>query len=321
MSLVYEGKVKRVLADTQSPERVVIEFTDRITAGDGLKRETLIGKGEATCEISEFLFDYLRSKGVETHFIKRIDKNRLLCHKVKILPVEAVCRNIAAGSFCRRYGIERGRVLSPPLVEFFLKDDRLHDPLIVPSAVTTLGLASEEEVEYMRRTTLAVNHYLRTLMEQAGLVLVDFKLEFGRTTDGRLLLADEISGDTMRIWDRTAGSLDKDLFREDTGDVVRAYREVIERLKRTDPSSVRVHDEQIQVLVMPKDGIKNPTGEVAKKALNRLGFDEVIDVRAGKVYDIRVSRTISSETLGRVRQMCAKLLANPIAEKTRVRIE
>ncbi len=321
MSLVYEGKVKRILTDTESSDRIIIDFTDKITAGDGVKRETLVGKGEATCEISEFLFNYLSSKGIETHLIRRLDAQRLLCHRVTILPVEAVCRNVAAGSFCRRYGLEKGKALNPPLVEFFLKDDRLHDPLIVPHAVTALGLTSEEEMDFMRKTTLAVNYYLSELMRQVGLELVDFKLEFGRTKDGRILLADEISGDTMRIWDKESGSLDKDLFREDKGDVVSAYRDLMSRLRRTDPSSVRVQDEQIQVIVMPKDGIKNPTGEVAKKALNRLGFDEVVDVRAGKIYDIRVSRTISSETIGRVQQMCAKLLANPIAEKTRVRIE
>ena len=140
MDLIHEGKVKKVYQDPKSPERVIIEFTDLVTAGDGEKKEKIEGKGKLACEMTEYLLGYLEGKGIDTHFVKALDDTQLICRKVKIYPVEVVCRNIAAGSFCRRYGIEKGQVLEDPLVEFFLKDDSLHDPLITQNGIVSLGL-------------------------------------------------------------------------------------------------------------------------------------------------------------------------------------
>ncbi|MHA1654443.1 MAG: phosphoribosylaminoimidazolesuccinocarboxamide synthase [Candidatus Thorarchaeota archaeon] len=319
--LIHEGKVKRVFSDPESDERLIVEFTDAITAGDGAKREVLKGKGEVACETTEFLFSYLEGKGIATHLIRRLEGTKLLCKKVSIFPIECVCRNVAAGSFARRYGLETGRPLSRPLVEFFLKDDELHDPMITMDAIVRLGMATQEELEFMRRVTLDVNYYLSELFRQVGLRLVDFKLEFGKTENGEILVADEISGDTMRVWDENRSSLDKDLFREDEGDVVQAYKRLLERIREADPEQVPIREETLLVHVMPKSGIKNPPGEVARKALVRLGYDEVVDVRMGKVFEIKVNTPVSTRLLARVEEMNRRLLANPIAENTRVRLE
>ncbi len=321
MRLIHEGKVKRVFADPESEERLIVEFTDAITAGDGAKKEVLEGKGTIACDTTEFLLRFLASKGIDTHFIKRLEGPRLLCKKASMFPIESVCRNVVAGSFARRYGLDTGRPLSKPLVEFFLKDDELHDPMITRDAIVRLGMATEEELDFMKRVTLAVNHYLGELFSQAGLRLIDFKLEFGKTSDGKIVLADEISGDTIRVWDENSDSLDKDIFRKDLGNVVEAYRRLLDRLDSTDPTTIPTFEEAVDVIVMPKKGIKNPPGEVAKKALIRLGYDEVTDVRVGKVFHVSIKRPVSSEMLERVSEMSNKLLANPIAESISVRLE
>ena len=204
MELIHEGKVKRVFQDPESPERVIIEFTDAVTAGDGEKKEKFPRKGIIACEMSEYLFGYLEGKGIDTHYVKKLTDNQLLCKKVKVFPIEVVCRNIAAGSFCRRYGTEKGTVFTQPLVEFFVKDDEFHDPLITTGAIIRLGLAKREELDFLRSIALSVNYYLVELLKQRNLVLVDFKLEFGRTEKGYVVLVDEISPDTMRIWDSEA---------------------------------------------------------------------------------------------------------------------
>ncbi len=320
LDLINEGKVKRVYADPDSPERVIIEFTDAITAGDGEKRDEIEGKALVTCDTSEFLLKYLQEKGIATHFIKRLEDTRWLCRKVEIFPLEVVCRNFAAGSFCKRYGIQRGQVLAEPLVEFFLKDDSLHDPLLSTDAIERLGFATADEIAFIHAVTLSVNYYLRELLSQAGLRFVDFKLEFGKTKDGAILLADEISGDTIRVWDKDEDSLDKDIFRDDSGDVVDAYRRLLDRLRETDPEEIPNRVETLSVLVLPKDGIKNPPGEVTRKAMTRLGFDHAVDVRAGRIYRITVNQPVSPDLLEKLEEMNMKLLSNPIAERTELRL-
>ncbi len=318
MKVLHEGKVKRVLSDPNSPNHIILEFTDIVTAGDGEKKETIGGKGKLACETSDILFTFLESKGIKTHFDKRFDENQLRCKKVKIFPVEVVCRNVAAGSFCRRYDIERGEIFSPPIVEFFLKDDKLHDPLITRNAAVVMGLVTHEELAFMENVTRSVNYYLCQLFKQVDLSLIDFKLEFGRTDEGQILVADEISGDTMRLWTLTGESIDKDLFREASGDLIEAYATLVEHLKKATPKEIPIKKERIRVIVMPKQGLKNPPGEVTRKALTRLGFESVNDVRVGKVYDIELSHPITSEILEHLRAMNLKLLSNPVAEEAKV---
>ncbi|MHA1909186.1 MAG: phosphoribosylaminoimidazolesuccinocarboxamide synthase [Candidatus Thorarchaeota archaeon] len=321
MELLHKGKAKKVFVDPKSKKNVVIDFTDDVTAGNGKKKETIKGKGKLACDLSEFFFKYLGKKGIDTHLIKRIDDTQMRCKKVEILPLEVVCRNIAAGSFCKRYGIKKGTELSSPLIEFFLKEDKLHDPLISEDAALRLKLADETQIAFMKSVALSVNHYLTELFGQVELTLIDFKLEFGKTSGGTLLLADEISGDTIRVWNSKGQSYDKDLFRKGKGDITTAYAFLLEKLKETKPNKVETRDEVLFVSVMPKDGIKNPPGEVTKKALERLGFEEAREVRMGKIFEIHLSQPVTSDMLNQLTLMNLKLLSNPIAEKHKVRME
>jgi phosphoribosylaminoimidazole-succinocarboxamide synthase len=321
MELIHEGKVKRVFQDPDSSNRVIIEFSDSVTAGDGEKKEDFTGKGSIACEMSNFLLGFLEGKGIDTHYVRKLTENQLLCKKVNIFPVEVVCRNIAAGSFCRRYGTEKGTKFTQPLVEFFVKDDEFHDPLITEGAIIRLGLADREQLDFLRSVTLSVNHYLSQLLGQIDLVLVDFKLEFGRTEKGTIVVADEISPDIMRIWDSTSTSMDKDVFREDKGNLIATYSRVFDELGKTKPQDVMPRYERVQVIVEPKVGIKNPPGEVTKKALGRLGFADVEEVRMGKVFTITLKKPITTEILNQLGIMNVKLLSNPISEKCKVRIE
>ncbi|MFW9794792.1 MAG: phosphoribosylformylglycinamidine synthase subunit PurS [Candidatus Thorarchaeota archaeon] len=319
-NLLHEGKVKLVYQDPDSEDRVIIEFTDFVTAGDGEKRDEFKGKGELACRMTEYLLGFLEGKGIDTHFIKALVGPKLLCRKVEIYPIEVVCRNIAAGSFCKRYGVHKGKVLDEPLVEFFLKDDKLHDPLISQDAIRSMGLVTDENLQFMRSVTLSVNYYLSELLKQNNLTLVDFKLEFGFTQAGHIVLADELSGDSIRVWDPKSKSLDKDAFRDDKGDLVEAYSKLLDSITKTRSEDIPVRKETVQVFVKPKNGIKNPPGEVTKKALLRLGFGEAEDVRVGKVFNIELRRPLSTEILNHLKIMNIKLLSNPISEKHEVKL-
>ncbi|MEO0141184.1 MAG: phosphoribosylaminoimidazolesuccinocarboxamide synthase [candidate division WOR-3 bacterium] len=230
MKLLHEGKAKQVY-EADEPGRVIIHFKDSLTAFDALKRATVEGKGALNCGISVKLFQFLESKGIRTHFLGQLSATSFLARRVRIIPLEVLVRFRAAGSLCKRYGIERGRRLEIPLVEFTLKDDSLHDPLICPMTVLALGIADEEQVQEMQKIALDAGIALKGLFAQKGLELVDMKFEFGVGDDGKLYLADEISPDTMRLWTPDGESLDKDVFREDKGDVLETYREVARRLE------------------------------------------------------------------------------------------
>lgn len=320
MNLIHEGKTKRVYADPESESRVIIEFSDTVTAGDGKKREKLTGKGQLACDMSCLLFGFLDRKGLDTHLVKALEGPKLLCQRADMIPIEVVCRNIAAGSFCRRYGVEKGKRLISPLIEFFLKDDALSDPLITAEAAVALAYVDPQDLEFMRSVAGSVNYYLSELLKQADLDLVDFKLEFGRTDNGHILLADEISADTMRIWDSSAKSLDKDVFREDKGDLVETYQNLCNLVTKANGKEVRTREEVIEVIVEPKQGIKNPPGEVTRNALIRLGFAEVSEVRVGKTFRIKLKRPLTSEVLKQLDIMSIKLLSNPISENRTVRL-
>lgn len=320
MDLIHEGKVKKVFQDPQSSDRVIIEFKDTATAGEGEKEQKVAGKGVLACKMTEFLLGYLEGKGIDTYFVKALEGPKVLCRKVDIFPVEVVCRNLAAGSFCKRYGVEKGKNLDSPLVEFFLKDDSLNDPLITEDAITRLDLVTYQNLQLMRSVSLSVNYYLSELFKQKNLSLIDFKLEFGCTKAGYIVLADELSGDTMRIWDIKSKSLDKDVFREDKGNLIEVYTKLVDALTHTKPEIVKARQEIVQVIVKPKTGIKNPPGEVTKKALIRLGFGVVDEVRVGKIFNIFLPKPVTSEILSQLNIMNIKLLSNPISEKHEVRL-
>ncbi len=229
---LYEGKAK-ILFETDHPERLLIQhFKDDATAFNALKRSSIQGKGVVNNTVSTWIFRHLEKQGIPTHFVEKLSDRDMLVRRVTIVPVEVVVRNRATGSICKRLGIEKGRPFSPPLVEYFYKDDALGDPLIGETHILQFGWATAPELSEINRLSLAVNEILKTVFHAAKLELIDFKLEFGRDAEsGKLVLADEFSPDGCRLWDHATGeSKDKDRFRQDLGGVQEAYLEVQARL-------------------------------------------------------------------------------------------
>ena len=227
---LYQGKAKRVFA-TDDESLVLVDYGDNATAGNGAKKGTIVGKGAVNNRMTNMLMQQLAVKGVSNHFVRELDDRRTLVRKVQIVPLEVIVRNIAAGSLSARLGLEEGTALARPVIEFCYKDDALGDPMVNDDHILAIGAATAEELAAIRRMALQVNDFLRERMAGAGIELVDFKLEFGRTPDGEVILADEISPDTCRFWDsKTHAHLDKDLFRRDLGGAEEAYQEVLRRL-------------------------------------------------------------------------------------------
>ncbi|MDU4449090.1 MAG: phosphoribosylaminoimidazolesuccinocarboxamide synthase, partial [Staphylococcus lugdunensis] len=220
MALLYEGKAKRVFS-TEVENQLRVEYKDEVTAGNGAKKDTMKGKGRLNNQITSIIFDYLSHKGIESHFIKQLSETEQLVKEVKIIPLEVVVRNVAAGSITKRLGLDKGYQFNEPLVEFFYKNDDLNDPLITDDHVKLLNIANDEEIQTLKQMAKDINHVLIQLMDEMDLQLVDFKIEFGKTQDGKILLADEISPDTCRIWDKDSGTnFDKDVYRNETGSLI-----------------------------------------------------------------------------------------------------
>ena len=226
---LYEGKAKKVYA-TDDPELVVVSYKDDATAFNGQKKGTISGKGVINNRMSNYLFRRLEQKGIPTHFVEELSDRETLVKHVQIVPLEVIVRNVAAGSFAKRLGVEEGKQLLSPTLEFSYKNDELGDPFINDYYALALGLATREEIDRITEMAFAVNDSLKEFFRQVGVLLVDFKLEFGRF-GGQIVLADEISPDTCRLWDiRTHEKLDKDRFRRDMGGVEEAYREIFSRI-------------------------------------------------------------------------------------------
>lgn len=226
---LYAGKAKTVYT-TDDPELLVLEFRNDTSAFDGQKVEQLERKGQVNNQFNAFIMKSLQDAGIATHFVDQLSKHESLVRKLDMIPVECVVRNRAAGSLCRRLGIAEGEVLDPPVFEFFLKNDALHDPMINDSHIETFGWATADEVAQMKSLTLAVNRVLQSLFAAGELILVDYKLEFGRF-NGEILLGDEFSPDGCRLWDaNTLEKMDKDRFRQDLGNVIESYEAVGRRI-------------------------------------------------------------------------------------------
>ena len=227
---LYEGKAKKVFA-TEDPNLVIVDYKDDATAGDGAKKGTIRGKGVVNNKLSNNLMKMLAEQGVPTHFVEELSDRETLVKKVQIVPLEVIVRNVAAGSFSKRYGVAEGTVFKAPTLEFSYKNDDLHDPLINHYHALALELATQEEIDTISAYAFKVNEILSKYLLQFNIRLIDFKLEFGRLADGTIVLADEISPDTCRFWDaKTNEKLDKDRFRRDLGGVEDAYSEVMKRL-------------------------------------------------------------------------------------------
>ena len=227
---LYEGKAKKVFA-TQDPQVVIVSYKDDATAFDGTKKGTIQGKGAINNQMSNHLMSQLEQAGVPTHLVEELNERETAVKRVSIVPLEVIVRNRSAGSFSKRYGVEEGIVFDAPTVEFSYKNDDLHDPLINDYHAVALKLATWDEIDTIKNYAFQVNDFLKQTLAQCGVILVDFKLEFGKLADGTIVLADEISPDTCRFWDSETGEkLDKDRFRRDLGNVEGAYQEMSRRL-------------------------------------------------------------------------------------------
>lgn len=228
--LLYEGKAKQ-LFETEDKNILFVSYKDSATAFNGEKKEEIDGKGILNNKITTILFEQLKSKGIESHFVEQISDHEQLVRKVDIIPLEVVVRNVAAGSLSKRLGIEEGTPLKHSIVEFYYKDDELGDPLLTNAHLELLALATPEEIETLQLRALEINQVLQPIFKEIGVTLIDFKLEFGRTADGEILLADEISPDTCRLWDdKTNNKLDKDVFRRNLGSLTEVYEIILSRL-------------------------------------------------------------------------------------------
>ena len=228
--LLYEGKAKKVYA-TENPDYCIVSYKDDATAFNGLKKGTIVGKGVVNNRMSNFMFQLLEKHGIKTHFVEELSDRDTVVRKVSIVPLEVIVRNKAAGSFSKRLGVAEGTELKCPILEFCYKDDALGDPMVNEYHVLAMGYATREELDTITSMTFRINDLLKEFFAKTGVELIDFKLEFGKTADGQIVLADEISPDTCRFWDiNTHEKLDKDRFRRDMGGVEEAYAEMMKRI-------------------------------------------------------------------------------------------
>ncbi len=229
LDLLYEGKAKSVY-NTDNKDHCIIEFRDDLTALNGARKGSFEGKGGINCFITSFVYEKLAAEGIKTHYIKKISATEILAEKVTIIPLEVIIRNTAAGSFAKKYGVQEGDSLLSPVLEFSYKNDELNDPLINESQAMALGIATKEQIETISLISFKINECLKQIFRAVGLMLIDFKIEFGVSENGEIILADEVSQDTCRLWDiETKEKLDKDLFRFNQGNVKEAYSELFRR--------------------------------------------------------------------------------------------
>lgn len=231
MEKLYEGKAKEVYL-TENSDQYIIRYKDNATAGNGEKKAVIEGKGELNLAITTMIFEMLEKNGIKTHYIETLNSTDMRVKKVEILPLEVIIRNATAGSFAKRYGVEEGTFFDKPSFELSYKNDDLGDPLMCEDHAIALNLITKDEYDYLKEETLKINELLKEFFLKINLKLVDFKIEFGKTVDGDIILADEISPDTCRLWDKdTNKKLDKDIFRNDLGDLTEGYQEVLKRMR------------------------------------------------------------------------------------------
>ena len=229
--LIYTGKAKDIYTTSDDEDVIISVYKDQATMLNGARKETIKGKGVLNNQISSLIFTKLNEAGIATHFVKQLSENEQLNKTVDIIPLEVVLRNVTAGSFSKRFGVEEGIQLETPIVEFYYKNDDLDDPFINDEHVKFLGIASDEGIAYIKAETRRINELLKDWFNQIGLQLIDFKLEFGKDKDGHIILADEFSPDNCRLWDAEGHHMDKDVFRRDLGNLTDVYEVVLEKLQ------------------------------------------------------------------------------------------
>jgi len=338
---IYTGKAKDIF-ETEDPNILRAYFRDSATAFNAQKKGEIVGKGKVNATISTLLFELMEDLGIKTHFVKQISENELLVKRVKIIPLEVIVRNISAGSLCKRLGIEEGKVLKAPIVEFSYKKDELGDPLLTRDYIkNALEIADDETLDKITVLTLKINKIFKEFFLNVGIKVVDFKLEYGIDKDGNMLLADELSPDNFRFWDaKTNEKLDKDRFRQDLGNVENAYIEMLKRVKEgikkesenhpakgevrqgrpISPSPHRPAVYNVRVQVLPKADILDPQGQAVEKALASMGYKGVKDLKVGREVVFKVEAESESEARNKAKEMCERLLANPVIEDYKIEV-
>ena len=334
---LYEGKAK-ILYETKDKDLIIQHFKDDATAYNNLKKSSVEGKGVLNNRISEHILTNLSQCGIKTHFIKRLNMREQLIKKADIFPIEFIVRNIATGSLTKRLSIPEGTILSKPLLEYCYKKDELNDPLISKEHIYSFEWASEEDIKIIDKMTLRINDILVGLFRGIGIKLVDFKIEYGKVWNKDLdkkeiVLADEISPDTCRLWDsKTEKKLDKDRFRKDLGNIIQGYQEVARRLgimpEETNISEVNFgkttsikfkrNKLKFSVTVTLKKDVLDPQGKVVQNTLINMGMNNLKNIRQGKHFEIEVDEKDQASAEEKVDMMCKKLLVNLIIEDYKI---
>jgi len=324
---IYEGKAK-ILYEGPEPGTLVQYFKDDTTAFDAQKKAVLEGKGVINNRISEHIMIKLNGIGVQNHFIRRLNLREQLIREVEIIPLEVVCRNVAAGSLSTRFGLPEGQALPRSIIEFYLKDDKLHDPMVAEEHITAFNWASTQEIDDMMALTLRVNDYLTGMFGAVGITLIDFKVEYGRVWENdfaRIILADEISPDSCRLWDSTTNEkLDKDRFpprpRQRHRELHRSGPPPRDHEGNADRHPGRPPLVKATVQVFLKPGVLDVQGKAVEQALHGLGWGGVSQVRVGRTIEFDLAAGDAAAAEAEVKAMCDKLLANTVIESYRVEV-
>ncbi len=330
---IYEGKAK-ILYEGPEPGTIIVHYKDDTTAFDATKKAIIDGKGVLNNRISELIFTRLNELGMPTHFLKRLNMREQLVREVEIIPLEVVVRNVAAGSLSKRLGLEEGSALPRSIIEFYYKNDQLHDPMVSEEHITAFNWASPQEIDDIMHMAIRINDFLSGLFLGIGIKLVDFKVEFGRLYENdmvRIVLADEISPDCCRLWDiKTQDKLDKDRFRRDMGGLMEAYQEVARRLgliiesEQPERSRPEAREDGLtmkaRIRVTLKRGVLDPQGKAIQGALGSMGFGGVEGVRQGKYFEVDLAETDKSKAMSAVKAMCDKLIANTVIENYEIEL-
>jgi phosphoribosylaminoimidazole-succinocarboxamide synthase len=314
---VYEGKAK-ILYSTADTNYLIQYFKDDATAFNAKKKGTIVNKGILNNHISSRIFEYLEKNGIRTHYKERLNDREMAVRSVKIIPIEVVIRNRVAGSLAKRLGMAEGTALQKPILEFFYKSDELDDPMISENCAVAFGWLTERELSFLKTQAWKINDCMRRFFDERGIELVDYKLEFGKDADGEILLADEISPDSCRLWEKETGEkLDKDRFRRDLGGVEEAYQKVYQAVCGDSSASIKA-----KVYVTLKKGVLDPQGKTVERALHSLGFHEIKDVRVGKYIELSLPYDLTLEEAQKkaqdqLKQISEKLLSNTVIEDYR----
>jgi phosphoribosylaminoimidazole-succinocarboxamide synthase len=313
---VKEGKAKLLRWDGVS-ETCEVEFKDCLTAQNGKQKEEIVGKGAVNAIISAKLFDFLNRQKIKTHFVQEQASNILQVKTLDMVPLEVIVRNYASGSFCKRFDVSEGKKLKQPVVQFHLKNDALNDPLMTEAEIFAFDLASPETLRDITNQALTINWLLSDFFKQVEVCLADFKLEFGFDKEGNLTLGDELSPDNMRLWTNyqegaAIDRLDKDRFRMGLGGVLESYRTVLNKVNQgiSKPIQGGKTPVKVKLQITPQPGLLDPTGRTLTDAANRLGFNEVSSIRAGKLLEL----TFNDFRVNLIEDLCERILVSPASE-------